>query len=197
MRDWSKVRRGVFQGMAGVVIALGMAGCRHRVVVVPQPDLTVPVDTVAVPEPQEMLETPDIELPPMPVATAAASPRRERRRTTTRSGAAAPAAGGATATPAEPAADTAEEPAPAEAIGSLTAGEESSPQNLQEATSLLATNDQRLKALPDRVQRSQRAQVNRVKNFQRQAQQALRSGDSEGAKTLATKAKLLLDDLEK
>jgi len=36
-----------------------------------------------------------------------------------------------------------------------------------------------------------------VRNFRKDAQEALKSGDAEGAKTLATKAKLLLDDLEK
>jgi phage shock protein A len=34
-----------------------------------------------------------------------------------------------------------------------------------------------------------------VRNFQKQAQQALKAGDPEGAKMLATKGKLLLDDL--
>ena len=43
----------------------------------------------------------------------------------------------------------------------------------------------------------QKAQVSKVKNFLKDAQDALKSGDAEGAKTLATKAKLLLDDLEK
>ncbi len=39
--------------------------------------------------------------------------------------------------------------------------------------------------------------MSKIKNFQRQAKQAMSSGDAEGAKTLATKAKLLLDDLDK
>ncbi len=38
--------------------------------------------------------------------------------------------------------------------------------------------------------------MSNVRNFQKQAQQALKTGDAEGAKTLATKGKLLLDDLE-
>ena len=44
---------------------------------------------------------------------------------------------------------------------------------------------------------AEKAQISKIRNFQRQAQEALTSGDLEGAKTLATKAKLLLDDLEK
>ncbi len=43
----------------------------------------------------------------------------------------------------------------------------------------------------------EKAQVSKVKNFLKDAQEALKTGDAEGAKTLATKAKLLLDDLEK
>jgi hypothetical protein len=36
-----------------------------------------------------------------------------------------------------------------------------------------------------------------VRHFLDQAQQALNSGDADGAMNLATKAKLLMDDLEK
>jgi ribosomal protein S20 len=51
--------------------------------------------------------------------------------------------------------------------------------------------------LPSGKARSDKAQVSRIRNFQRQAQEALSSGDVEGAMTLGTKAKLLLDDFEK
>jgi len=43
----------------------------------------------------------------------------------------------------------------------------------------------------------EKAQISKVRNFQRQAQEALNSGDAEGQRLLATKAKLLLDDLVK
>jgi hypothetical protein len=62
---------------------------------------------------------------------------------------------------------------------------------------MIAANEKRLSGLPSQVVEEQKAQINKVKNFQRQAQEALNSGDAEGAKTLATKAKLLLDDLSK
>jgi hypothetical protein len=54
-----------------------------------------------------------------------------------------------------------------------------------------------LTALPAQTLDDQKAQINKVKNFLRDAQEALKSGDDEGAMTLATKAKLLLDDIEK
>ncbi len=54
-----------------------------------------------------------------------------------------------------------------------------------------------MNALPAQKAEEQKAQVSKVKNFLKDAQEALNTGDAEGAKTLATKAKLLLDDLEK
>ncbi|MBN9614682.1 MAG: hypothetical protein BGO25_15205 [Acidobacteriales bacterium 59-55] len=83
------------------------------------------------------------------------------------------------------------------AIGELTAGGATNPQAQQEATELIGSIQKRLNALSAQTVRRQRAQVNRVRNFWSQAKDALNSGDTEGAKTLATKAKLLLDDMEK
>ena len=62
---------------------------------------------------------------------------------------------------------------------------------------MIAANEKRLNALSAQIVEEQKAQISKVKTFQRQAQEASRSGDVEGAKTLATKAKLLLDDLSK
>jgi ribosomal protein S20 len=83
------------------------------------------------------------------------------------------------------------------AIGALSSGGESSPRAQQEAADLIASIDKRLNALSAQKAEAEKAEISKVRNFQRQAQEALTSGDAEGAKTLATKAKLLLDDLEK
>jgi ribosomal protein S20 len=83
------------------------------------------------------------------------------------------------------------------AIGALTAGGEASPQIKQEAAELITSSEKRLNALPSQKAEDEKAQVSKVKNFLKDAQEALNTGDAEGAKTLATKAKLLLDDLEK
>jgi ribosomal protein S20 len=83
------------------------------------------------------------------------------------------------------------------AIGALTAGGQASPQTKQEAADLIASIEKRLNAWPAQTTDDQKAQISKVRNFLRDAQAALKSGDAEGAKTLATKAKLLLDDLEK
>jgi ribosomal protein S20 len=62
---------------------------------------------------------------------------------------------------------------------------------------LIAANERRLSGLPTHKVEAEKSQLSKVRNFQKQAQDALSTGDTEGAKTLATKAKLLLDDIDK
>lgn len=167
-------------------LALGLSGCRHRVKVMPLPPVLTPVPLVEVPRPANapMLTPPHVKMPPSPVAAAAARLPRERRRPVVKDETAPPVV---SPTPAQEAAT----------IGSLTAGGTGSAQTRQDASNLIASNDRRLNALPAQKVDEQKSEISTVKNFQRQAQEALNSGDAEGAMTLATKAKLLLDDLEK
>lgn len=125
-------------------------------------------------------------MPPIPVAAAAASPRRERRHVAPRPAVTSPAE----AETPQPMTDTA-------AIGELTAGGAANPQAQQEAADLIASIEKRLDTMPAQMLRRQRTQISKIRNFWQQAREALNSGDAEGAKTLATKAKLLLDDLDK
>jgi ribosomal protein S20 len=83
------------------------------------------------------------------------------------------------------------------AIGELTAGGAANPQAQQEAADLIAAIEKRLNEMPAQTLRKQRTQISKIRNFWQQARDALNSGDIEGAKTLGTKAKLLLDDLDK
>jgi hypothetical protein len=172
-----------------MALTCGLSGCLHphkRPKVPVLPAVLVPIALEALPPSAEppMIAPPEVTLPPIPVAAAAASPRRERRRIAPR-----PATTPEEATP-EPMPDTV-------AIGELTAGGATNPQAQQEATELIGSIQKRLDALSAQTVRRQRAQVNRVRNFWSQAKDALNSGDTEGAKTLATKAKLLLDDMDK
>ena len=82
-------------------------------------------------------------------------------------------------------------------LGALTTGGEASPQAQQETAVLIATGERRLQAVSETKARDQLTQLKEVRHFLDQAKEALSSGDAEGAKTLATKAKLLIDDLEK
>lgn len=166
----------------------GLSGCRHKrpqLPVLPPVLAPVPLETPPVSEEQPMIPAPVVELPPVPIAAAAASPRRERRRIVPKTSAAAPE-------------EAAPEPMPdTVAIGELTAGGAADPQAQQEDANLISSIEKRLNALPARTVRRQRTQINKIRNFWQQAREALNSGDVEGAKTLATKAKLLLDDLER
>jgi ribosomal protein S20 len=171
---------------AGCVCVL--TGCRHKVTVPPLPQILVPVELVSIPEPPlPMIAPPEIAMPPMPIASAAAHPRQRRRPVVK------------TVVPTQTPATESDPPAQDEAasIGALSTGGDSSPRSQQEAAEMIASNDRRLNGLSPQMQEAQRAQISKVRNFQKQAQDALSSGDVEGAKTLATKAKLLLDDIEK
>ena len=189
MRDAGSTMKIV--GLACVLL-LGVSGCRHKTVVPPLPPIAQPVDIVTTPPDSKppMVEAPPVKLPPPPVASAASKPRRAPRKSTKPASATAPTVQVASAEPAGP---TPEETA----IGALSSGGDSNPKAQQDAADLIAAIEKRLNALPVQKVDSEKAQISKIKNFQRQAQEALTSGDAEGAKTLATKAKLLLDDLEK
>jgi hypothetical protein len=151
--------------------------------------VTAPVDLVDIPPP----ENPPViaELPPpqvVPPVQATAPPKRTPRRKP------APAPKEGPAAPPTQVAGAAE-PA-ALAIGSLTTGGESVPQTQQEARDLIVAIQKRIAALPRNVASQQKSQLRQVNRFLKQAQQALDSGDAEGAMTLATKARLIMDDIE-
>jgi ribosomal protein S20 len=149
----------------------------------------VALDDIPEPDNLPMVEAPPENLPPVPVSIEAGKPKRKKKQPPK------------VVVPAEPVVDTqvanAGAPTPDAAVGALTAGGETNPQTKQEAEDLIASIDKRLNALPAQKVEEQKAQVSKVRNFWKDAQEALKSGDAEGAKTLATKAKLLLDDLEK
>ncbi|HEV2645438.1 MAG TPA: hypothetical protein VGU46_03645 [Acidobacteriaceae bacterium] len=91
-----------------------------------------------------------------------------------------------------------EETVPADlAIGSLSTGVNAAPQVQQQARDMIASISRRIGALSVRTAESQKRGVRQVRHFLDQAQQAINTGDTEGAKNLVTKASLLMDDLEK
>jgi ribosomal protein S20 len=174
-------------------LAIGLAGCRHKLQLAPLPPVMAPVALDDIPEPDSlpMVEVPPEKLPPVPVSTEAGKPKRKQKKPPK------------VVAPAESVAETqvanaaAAAPTPDAAVGALTAGGETNPQTKQEAEDLIASIDKRLNALSAQKVEEEKTQVSKVRNFWKDAQEALKSGDAEGAKTLATKAKLLLDDLEK
>ena len=191
---------------------LGLSGCSfHRKVkaLVLPPFTPVELAQVAEPEDPPMLEADeDEDLPPVPVAEGAVVPKHPKRKVTKvvvqtpppPQQEAAPVAAPPTPTPAPAPVQVAAagtEASNASVIGDLTPGGDQDPKAQKEASDLIAENERRLNGLSAETTRSQAPLVSNVRNFQKQAQQALRTGDAAGAKTLATKGKLLLDDLEK
>jgi len=184
-------------GVMAAAMALVLSGCAlHRKV---QPFVLPPFTPVelaevaapADPPMVEMDEDDEEDLPPVPVAEGASVPKRQRRRVVKAAVPSPPPDAPVQVTAAAPPTET------ASVIGEFTPGGDLDPKAQKEAADLIAANDKRLSALPADVARGQAGLVSNVRNFQKQAQEALRAGDAAGAKTLATKGKLLLDDLEK
>jgi len=180
--------------LVGGALLLVISGCRHRAV--------APVIPVAAHAPVALEPTPEKPLPPAvakiptqapPVASVSLPTVKAKR---TRHKSATPIVVPQPPPPVEVA--SASPPPPiATVIGSLTTGEDASPATQQHAADLIAKNDKRFKALSRQMVASHRSAVTRVGNFDREATAALKTGDASGAITLATKAQVLLDDLDK
>ena len=180
-------RAGIAPSLCLVLVG-GLAGCHHRSLRTPLPHgvlAPVPLEEVAPPaSPPLIAELPPPELKPLPPPPPPKpTPRRKP------------------ATPKEetqPPTQVASAAEPAElAIGDLSTGGDAAPQSQQQAKDLIASIVKRIAALPKKTIDGQRKQVGQVKHFLQQAEQALKTGDADGAMNLATKAKLLMDDLEK
>ena len=179
------------------LLLVGAGGCRHKaavpvVAVPPSAPRPVPVDTTAKEQPQPLLQP--IPLLPAPLTSVKLPGKKKVKRPKRAIAQVSPAAPPATA----PVLVASAGPAPeASAIGALTPAGNDGPQQRKEAADLIAALGKRLEGLPADVKEKQKDQIVRVMNFRRQAQAALDAGDVDGGLTLATKAKLLLDDLVK
>jgi len=164
-----------------------LTGCRHKTpFMIPSIAQAAPVDLE---EPPMLTATINEPLPvvvEMPAPTTSpVPPKRIPRRVTPPK-------------PAPPVQVASAEPEPAAAaIGALSAGGETTPQNQQEARDLIAAIQKRLADLPKKTADQQKVPVRQIRRYLEQAQQALTSGDAEGAKVLATKAKLEMDEITK
>lgn len=170
-----------------LVFAVGLAGCHHKAApfVIPS-GAHAPVALETIPPPElpvviAGLPTPELPLPssepPIPTPRRRPTPKEEPQ------------------PPVQVA--SAPESVALAAIGTLSTGGDAAPQSQQQAQELVASILKRIAALPAKMAESQKRQIRQIRNFIDQAQKALNSGDAEGAKNLATKANLLMDDLEK
>lgn len=170
-----------------LLLAFGLAGCRHKHLrqVLPQ-GVLAPVDLETVDDQDSLPEIATLPMPDLPL-TPPPPPRPVTRRR--------PAASKEEPQPPVQVASAAD-PATL-AIGALTTGGDAAPQSQQQAQDMIASIVKRIAALPAKIADVQKKQIRQIHNFLDQAQKALNSGDAEGASNLATKAKLLMDDLEK
>ena len=165
-----------------IVLCAGASGCHHQVKPAPviPPPTPIQVASTPVPATPPQLPTESAGQPPLaaaPAVPAAPAPKKKKK----------PA-------PVEVAAAT-PPPAPPVPVGSLTAEGDESKQNRQKAADLIAANDKRLAGLSADLKKQQKDQIMRVASFQVDARKALQGGDINAAMTLATKAKVLLDEL--
>ncbi len=83
-------------------------------------------------------------------------------------------------------------------IGQLTTGDSAMGEKAKHETSdLIGETEQGLNGIKRSLSTEEKVTAAQIRTFLKQAQQALDNGDTDGAKTLATKAKLLLDELTK
>jgi|GEM_PF-641262 len=190
-------------GPAAVVAAICvlLTGCLHRVQVPPLPP-SAKTPSVYLPPP------PESSLPPMgsqqappnltdakPAAAQEVKPKRHAHRSA--SSTAAAADGPATPAPAPAPAATPTAP-PAATLGALSpGGAADGSKQQQEVLAKIAAVERRIAELPRAISDRQEKQIANVRLFLKEASDAIKGGDVEGAGILATKADLLLDDISR
>ncbi len=168
--------------LGSLVALLGLTGCRHqaRIALMPNP----PVLSVSVPPPTHHIEPlPLLELEDVPSLRLqvpyVALPRFRPKPATARQL--------ASLLPPAP---------PPMGLGELSTGGESSDSELRLQTeTLLRVQQQRLQSLPQTSTVLHSQQVEQASLFLHQALEAWRNHDIEGARVLAMKTKLLLDEI--
>jgi hypothetical protein len=198
-----------------LLLALGTTGCSHKSASPPlqaqAPPLQTGKGTLSPPDTaqqQEKSETPLASpLPPPPaqsVPLPPPTPKKVRKKPkpapskstdTTQTAGATPAASGATAQVATPVSVAG---GPGSPIGQLTTGDSALGERTKHETAdLIGGTQQGLNGIKRSLSTDEQVTASQIRTFLKEAQQELDTGDTDGAHTLATKAKLLLDELTK
>ncbi len=175
-----------------LLLFVALSGCKHKLVWSPPSAALSPVEVDPLPDAPDqpsIASIPPVEWDPPEITEPI--PRPPRRRPPP-----LPAPVRDSSVPQPPPVSSEAETAEL-AIGSLSTGGDATPQAQQQARDLIAAIQKRVTALPHSTATQQRTSLRQVTSFLKQAQQALNSGDAEGAVTLATKARLLMDDIDK
>lgn len=170
---------------ASLILALPLAGCNKRVVVAAAPPLPPPTSVVSVPPPthptEPMPEIPVIASPAVPIPTEPTVRPPVRRRPPT------------TNQPVETASAA---PSGIADLGELTTGGESNNEQFRSQTQdLLRAQNRRLASMSSAVVAMHAQQVEQARLYLKQAADAWKKQDMEGARTLGTKAKVILDEI--
>ena len=204
-----------------VLLAILCTGCSHKTPVTPQqaqaPPLQTGKGTLEPPKTTQQAEKTDtplasplpppsaqtVPLPP-PTPKKVRKPKKPKPADTppvTASAAGSqngqansgPATAQATSPPALQTASTGNSP-----IGQLTIGDSASGEKTKHETAdLIGATQQGLIAIKRPLSNEEKATAGQIHNYLKQAQQALDNGDADGAHLLATRAKVLLDELTK
>lgn len=167
-------------------MALALAGCAKKPIVAAAPPPPPPTAMVSVPPPshpteplpkEPLIASPSLNIP----AETPVKPPRPRLRPT----------------PTQPTEAMLTPPPAVADLGELTTGGESNNEQMRRQTDdLLKTQNRRLSTLaPSTVARHSK-QVEQARLYLKQAGDAWNKQDIEGARTLGTKAKVLLDELQ-
>jgi outer membrane biosynthesis protein TonB len=201
------------------LLAILCTGCSHKTLGTPQqaqaPPLQTGKGTLEPPKPTQQAEKSDtplasplpppsaqtVPLPP-PTPKKVRKPKKPKPADPPQVAGAAPAgsqntqasAGSTTAQAASPELQTAA--TSNSAIGQLTTGDSASGERTKHETAdLIGATQQGLSAIKRALSNEEKATAGQIHNYLKQAQQALDNGDADGAHLLATKAKVLLDEL--
>ena len=145
-------------------------------------------------------------VPPLPPPTTKKVHKPKRPAAKPADTAQSPAAGGASQPPASGSQASAQATPPQTTgaagtpspIGQLTTGDSAMGEKAKRETAdLIGGTEQGLSGIKRSLSTEEKVTAAQIRTFLKQAQQALDNGDTEGAHTLATKAKLLLDELTK
>ena len=199
-------------GAAAMLLALCAAGCSLRAKQNSSGAQAPPLQGTQAPPviPQQKPETPPQSTLPQPSAQTAppqlppAPKRRVTRQRHKKPSAPASAPNSGTQTASAQTGQSANgtaalaSPSSTTPIGELTVGDSAvGEQSRNDTVKLIQATEQRLAHVTRPLSAEEQATDTQIRNFLKQARQALNSGDTDGAHTLATKAKLLLDELTK
>ena len=170
---------------AAWLLALLLTGCFHKAQIAQNQPLAPPIEDTPPPKPEPSptnLPPPVVTIPEQPVPVQVAPPPEPVKK---------PARHKKPPAPPQQVASSGAAPVPA--IGQLTTGD---PPNIRQQTDAsIESTEKTLNGITRKLNDQEQKTVAQIREFLKQAREALTSGDVDGAHTLAAKAKVLLDEL--